>query len=107
MAYLDFISDKDLLSSVRHVLQLAREAQQKAEKEFHKNVIDPFSAMFEISGFQIDYTKWLISEKSRKSQKTLQNHIGDFHQIILGNVEGWENLKVGEQVDVICSKKKY
>lgn len=42
-----------------------------------------------------------INETTRQAQKTLQNHIGDFHQNILGSVDGWINLKVGSIIDLI------
>jgi Eco47II restriction endonuclease len=106
MARLKWISDKDLESTVTHLLLKASEAKLYAEKDFGKNVIDPFSALFEISGFEIDYETWLKSETTRQAQKTLQNHIGDFHQNILGYVEGWENLKKGNVIDLISHKKK-
>lgn len=67
-------------------------------------MIDPFSAIFEMSGFAIDYETWLKSETTRQAQKTLQNHIGDFHQNILGYSKGWTNMKVGSVVDLVSSE---
>ncbi len=106
MPYLNWISDKDLVEAVGNLLQKASNALKVAEDDFSKNVIDPFSALFQISGFNIDFENWVVSEKTRKSQKTLQNHIGDFHQILLGRVEGWENLGTGGIVDVRCNRAR-
>ncbi len=106
MAYLSWIKDKDLIEAVYQLLQIAKNAQIQAETKFNKNVIDPFSAMFQIAGFGIDYKIWLISEQTRQSQKTLQNHIGNFHQIVLGNINGWGNLKTGNIMDLLSTEKK-
>ena len=77
-----------------------------ATGEFGKNVIDPFAALFEMSGFEIDYDTWLKSETTRQAQKTLQNHIGDFHQNILGYSKGWTNMKVGNVIDLVSENNK-
>ena len=106
MAYLKWVSDKNLLSAVSHLLDKAEVAKAHAKDEFGKNVIDPFSALFEIAGFEIDYNNWLKSETSRQAQKTLQNHIGDFHQTILGFSSGWENMKTGNVMDLVSEKHK-
>lgn len=106
MPRLSWIADERLEYAVKHLLKTARLAKLKTEKEFGKNVIDPFSAIFEMAGFEIDYTTWFKSETTRQAQKTLQNHIGNFHQFILGSVPGWVNLETGSVVDLISSEKK-
>lgn len=106
MAHLKWIGDSDLENAVEHLLAKAKEAKKKAEKKFGKNVIDPFSALFEISGFDIDYKTWHKGETARQAQKTLQNNIGTFHQTILGSVNGWDDLKTGSVIDLSCNKKK-
>lgn len=106
MPYLNWITDDDLNNCVTNVIHVARDAKQKAEADFHRNVIDPFSALFQIGGFEIDGTNWLVSEKSRQAGKTLQNHIGDFHQKILGSVDGWENLGTGGNMDLIYKERR-
>lgn len=106
MAYLKWISDENLVDAVQHLIDKAHLAKQKAKDEFGKNVIDPFSALFELSGFDMTHDEWIISETTRQAQKTLQNHIGEFHQIVLGSVKGWENMKTGQEIDLCCSKKK-
>lgn len=104
MSRLTWIDDKNLNEEVRILLKIANESQKKAEKEFGKNVIDPFSAIFEISGFEVDYSKWIENETTRQAQKTLQNHIGDFHQNILGYSKGWNNMKVGSVIDLFSAE---
>ena len=106
MAFLQFISDEELEKEVRHLLNVAKDAKAEKILEFDKNVIDPFSALFGMAGFKIDYETWYESELARQSQKTLQNHVGTFHQNILGNAEGWENLETGNVIDLVNSKVK-
>lgn len=106
MAYLTWINDEELTSAVGHLIKIAKNAQEKASKDFNKNVIDPFSAIIQMAGFDLDFKTWVLSEQTRQSQKTLQNHIGDFHQIVLGSVKGWENLKTGNIMDLISVERK-
>lgn len=106
MPYLNWIKDEDLIESVNHIIATAQAAKLKAEVKFHRNVIDPFSALFQISGFNLDGETWMTSEKTRQAEKSLQNHIGDFHQKILGHVEGWENLGIGGNMDLKSDERK-
>ncbi len=106
MSYLEYIPDHVLKAHVEHVIHIALEAQQKASDEFHKNVIDPFSAMFEMGGFKRKAKAWRKSELDRKAQKTVQNHVGEFHQKILGAVEGWQDLGLGGNVDLINKERR-
>jgi len=106
MPYLNWISDSDLEREISQLLSIAKDAQKAAVEEFGKNVIDPFAAIFEMSGFEVDYDTWLKSETTRQAQKTLQNHIGDFHQNILGYSNGWKNMKVGNVIDLVSEENK-
>ena len=106
MPRLDWIADASLETEVSQLLSIAKTAKENANEDFGKNVIDPFSAIFEMSGFGIDYETWLKSETTRQAQKTLQNHIGDFHQNILGYSIGWTNMKVGSVVDLVSHEHK-
>lgn len=106
MPYLKWISDEKLLAAVSQLLNKATEAKKASVDEFGKNIIDPFSAVFEISGFGIDYETWIKSETTRQAQKTLQNHIGSFHQTILSGAKDWLDLKTGGVVDLHSEKHK-
>lgn len=106
MPQLNFISEKALAGEVQSILEVAISARKKAIKNIDRNVIDPFAALFEMAGFQANAETWLLSEQTRQAQKTLQNHIGNFHQRILGSVSGWTNLDTREVVDLVCPKKK-
>ncbi|MEM6525461.1 MAG: Eco47II family restriction endonuclease [Bacteroidota bacterium] len=106
MAYLSWISDKEFVEAVEQLVAVAKEALVQTEKDFNKNVIDPFSAIFQVAGFGIDYKNWVISEKSRQAQKTMQNQVGVFHQSVLGSVSDWEDLGIGQGVDLVCHSRK-
>ena len=103
---LSWIDDDALTAVVSSLLGIAKTAKNKAEKKFGGNVIDPFSAIFEMAGFEMTYDEWIVSEKARQAQKTLQNFIGEFHQTLLGSCEGWINMGKGSIIDLHNADKK-
>ncbi|MDC5837746.1 Eco47II family restriction endonuclease [Vibrio europaeus] len=105
MPLLDYISDDDLFQEVRVLIKKTLDKRKKAEKDFNKNVVDPFSSLFEAPSFA-NHEAWKSAELMRQAQKTLQNHVGTFHQKILGHVEGWEDLGTGSVVDLVNEEKK-
>ncbi len=106
MQYLKYISDKKLIEAVGKVLNVIERAELEADDKLHKNVIDPFSALFHGITHKISYGEWIEQEKARQIQKTMQNAIGIFHQDILGAVKGWEDLGMGGGLDVKSDKHK-
>jgi hypothetical protein len=106
MPILKWINDKDYEAAVFSLLEVATHAKKNATRNFNKNVIDPFSAMFEIAGFEFDHKTWVASETARQAQKTLNTSIGTFHQTILGHCKNWDNLKAGNVIDLVCAEKK-
>jgi hypothetical protein len=106
MQKLTYISNENLRKETAFVISKAINAQIKAARKFGANVIDPFATLFEISGFSVNFSDWKENETTRQAQKTLQNHVGAFHQRILGHVEGWEDKRTGSQVDLICIDKR-
>lgn len=80
--------------------------QRVGSEDIHSQVIDPFSSIIEASVYNLDYDSWIKSETSRQQQKTLQNAIGRLHQKLLGNIQGVEDLGVGNLVDIVCHEKK-
>lgn len=106
MPKLNWIDDKDLYIHVTDLLDKAKDAKNKAIKNFGSNVIDPFSSLFEISGFGLTYTGWLKNEAARQAQKTLQNHVGEFHQKILGSCKNWQNMGTGSIIDLVSNSRK-
>lgn len=105
MALLEYISDEDFLNEVETLLSKAKKKRDTAEKTFNSNVIDPFGALFESPGF-LSHEEWRNSELARQRQKTIQNHVGIFHQKILGHVEGWTDMGIGGIVDLLNENRK-
>jgi len=103
---LPFIENEELYKHVEAVLIVARIAKETSEKNLSTNVIDPFSALFDVSCQRISFAEWMKQEKARQMQKTLQNAIGVFHQAIIGSMYGWTNLNTGEVADVVNIEKK-
>jgi len=106
MPYLKFISDKNLITAVNKVIHVIENAEHGADSKLHKNVVDPFSALFHGITHSISYEEWIEQEKARQIQKTMQNAIGKFHQDVLGFVRGWIDLGVGGGLDVMSEKLK-
>jgi len=106
MTYVPFLQDKTFESIVCDILKNGQAAKATATKKFNRNVIDPFAILFEMASFDVDFETWHVSEVARQSQKTLVNHIGTFHQRILGSMDGWEDLGVGNMVDLCNSRQK-
>ena len=105
MALLEFISDDNLFSEVETLLRKAKKKREAAEKTFNSNVIDPFGALFEAPGF-MSHDEWRNAELTRQCQKTIQNHVGTFHQKILGHVDQWQDMGIGGIVDLLNEDRK-
>lgn len=103
---LSFVEDELLVAEVSHLLDVAGEALEARRRDFGRNVIDPFAAMFEMAGFGLDHDSWVRNELMRQAQKTLQNQVGEFHQRILGSVKGWENMNTGAVIDLLSEEQK-
>ena len=106
MTRLSFISDEDLERAIKNVVTSVRKKTSNIEKTFNKNIIDPFSTLFEIACTSIDEASWKKSEEIRQIQKNLSNSIGNFHQVILGSIYGWEVVPAGGSIDIINRSKK-
>jgi len=106
MAILDFISDEQLIYHTRKLVDAAKHAEVIVEKNPYKNVIDPFSALIDAARQNISLETWMTQEKARQIQKSFQNAIGEFHQQILGSINGWSNSGKGGSYDVINEDKK-
>lgn len=100
------VFDRNKVKEVlKPIVESTYEAQQE-EQDIYRNTLDCFSAAIDASIRGITLEEWIESEKQRQAQKTLQNKIGDFHQKMLGTLEGVTDLGVGEVVDIIYEDKK-
>lgn len=103
---LKFIAEEDLYKVCKDTIEVMKKANEKVEKELHKNIVDPFSAIFDASYNNISLTEWLKGEKIRQVQKTFQNQIGVFHQKLIGKINGWKDLGTGSVIDLVNKEKK-
>ncbi|MGN1079303.1 MAG: Eco47II family restriction endonuclease [Alphaproteobacteria bacterium] len=103
---LTFISKNDLQRECLALFQKVIEAVRTVDKNFNKNRIDAFSALFESGLRQISLEEWVRSEKQRQFQKTLQNEIGYFHQRVAGHIQNCQDLGVGKLIDFACPSKR-
>ncbi len=51
--------------------------------QLNKNTLDVFSAVVDIYSSNSDITQWIEKEKIRQRQKSLQNHIGKLHEVMI------------------------
>lgn len=99
--YLTWIDDEALINAVIKVYMAVREAFSTTSLTYlERNIIDPFSLIFETALTGTSMQDWLKIEAQRQTQKKLSNMIGEFHQNILGACDGWENLGVGHDTGV-------
>lgn len=107
MSKLAYISDENLDAALKKLYDRAQAGLKRAKDDFDRNVIDPFSLIFEMDQFGITTPDdWVRFEERRQAQKNLVQAVGDFHQDILGSVEGWINTGHGGGVDLISEDNK-
>jgi hypothetical protein len=84
--------------------EICTQGKPKTEGLDYRNIVDPFSALFDMAMSHVDYDEWIKNEITRQHQKTLQNAVGTFHQKVLGSIAGWE--EVDDRIDLKCDKRK-
>jgi hypothetical protein len=105
MPYLSWITDQNLIECVEGVLTKGLEGISKAENDFSRNGIDPFSALFDATCQQVSLDEWPDLERRRQAQKTLQNALGKFHQSLLGRIGDWTIPEEGF-IDLVSIQNK-
>ncbi|NMA43249.1 MAG: Eco47II family restriction endonuclease [Oligosphaeraceae bacterium] len=106
MSFLSWISDEKLLDAFVTLADSIKRGKDKAENDRGRNIIDPFSAIFTLSFFEMNHLHWLEMEVFRQAEKSLTNAIGNFHQQILGSVDGWQNLGTKANVDIVNAERE-
>jgi hypothetical protein len=101
---LNWISDENLYAICKEIVD--KTISTKSVSVNFDNIVDPFSALFDVAINNLTYDEWLKSEGIRQRQKTLQNMIGNFHQSVIGKVAGWKNLGTGSVIDLYNADKK-
>ena len=107
--YVEFVSDEDFLECVRKVVEAYQSLDENVTptsilKE-SKNTIDEFKTIFDVCVNQISFDEWLKFELTRQQDKTINNKIGEFHQELLGKVDGWVDLGIGDETKIDLKKE--
>ena len=103
--YVDFVSDEDFLEWVERVINAYPDKNQETPSptkllKNYEHGIDEFKAMFDMCVNRMDFENWIKAEKIRQDGKRVENKMGEFHQQLLGKVEGWEDLGTGDSSHV-------
>jgi len=104
--WLPFITNEDFIEVLTELKNKADGARNKVAKSFSRNAIDPFTALFQMELLSINANQWQSVETNRQIEKSLQNHMGHFHQSLIGKIEGWTNTDGNKVVDVINTERK-
>lgn len=97
---LNFISQADYKKHVKQYFSLINSETQATDlKEFNKNIIDPIKLTFSffVSGENIEHI--IDAEIARQVDKSINNHIGFFHQNLFKYIDGWHVPK--EKFDIV------
>ena len=102
--YVDFVSDEHFLNCVKYVCEGYYDSKLEIN-ELKKNGLDPFKIIFDLINREINFNNWIKNEANRQEDKSLNNRIGEFHQKLLGGVNGWKDLGTGDEskLDLIKS----
>jgi len=102
---LEWIAYEHFQQAIDNLLTVGQSAKNKASQKRVKNVIDPFSSLFIASTFAIEEPEKLVSFQDAESAlRGMSNAMGNFHQNILGSLDGWVNHDAG--YDLECKSRK-
>lgn len=108
--YVTFVSDEIFLEEVEKVVDAyaTDEDLSKTPWEVLSNsneTIDQFKTLFDIYSNRFNLDDWKNFEIPRQHDKKASNRIGDFHQNLLGRVDGWVNLGRGHPTGMDLKKE--
>lgn len=104
--YVDFVEDEDFLECVQHVCDAyANFFEDMSKEKLQSNGVDPIKMTFDMRKIDGSFESWMIREKLRQDDKTAGMAIGEFHQMLLGRVEGWKDLKTGDGTHLDLQKE--
>lgn len=89
--YVNFISDKHLLTCVENLHKSYLKAKNNiSKKSFYTNKVDTIKLTFDAKFNDINEDDLIQSENLRQIDKSINNSIGTFHEQILGGIKGFE-----------------
>ncbi len=100
-----WISPENLDQHVARLVRRVSEAAATAQARRTRNVVDPFSSLVVASTFSIQEHRELENvQKIESTLRGLSNALGEFHQNVLGSVQGWRNHDSG--YDLECTSER-
>jgi len=104
--YVSFVDDGHFYRCVKRVCDRYAELQQQdATSLLKKSVVDPFKMVFDMGNRGITPERWEEADANRIRDKSPNNAIGEFHQDVLGGVEGWRSLPTGQHPGIDLAKE--
>ena len=89
--YVNFISDKHLLSCIANLHKSYLKAKNNiTKKNFYSNKVDTIKLTFDSKFNSIDEGSLIQAEILRQIDKSINNSIGTFHEQVLGGIKGFE-----------------
>ena len=109
--YVEFVSDEIFREEVKKVLDSYPDENQKILEPVDllkksKSGLDEFKIMFDMCNNGLTFKEWTDAEIVRQNGKSVENKMGEFHQQLLGRVEGWEDLGIGDNSHVDLKNKE-
>lgn len=100
--YLWYIEDEDFKEVISNLItEYERVARIDIDEDkFFKNRLDIFKMIIDISLKNISTKDWVEKEINRQEDKSNTNIIGFLHEKLIGKIDGWSALKVGEGTDI-------
>src|SRR3989304_7308117 len=95
--YVNFVSDEHFEKCVKHVCEKFEKNDIPDDEELQENGIDPIKMTFDMIKHGLIFDEWKKKEKERQDDKSVNNTIGEFHQMLLGAVDGWTDLGIGDE----------
>lgn len=88
--YLSYISDQHLFDCISNLYDKYTTAKENfTQQKFYKNKIDIIKARFDQKFNDLDAENLIKAELVRQVDRTVVNAIGDFHEEILGGIQGY------------------
>ncbi len=89
--YVDFITDEHLLICIANLHKSYTEAKNDiSKKKFYSNKIDTIKLTFDTKFNDLDEQSLIEAEILRQIDKSINNAIGNFHEEVLGGIQGFE-----------------
>ena len=108
--YVTFVSDEIFLEEVEKVVKAYATDEDLIKTPLEvltesNETIDQFKTLFDIFSNRFSLNSWKNFEIPRQHDKTASNRVGDFHQNLLGRVDGWVNLGRGHPTGMDLKKE--